>query len=149
MLKTKLNLPNFDFKYKNENSKEYIFDSIRKRYIIITPEEWVRQNIIRYLTDNLQYPKNLMGVEKQIKVFNTIKRPDIIIFNSKLEPKMIVECKRPQITITSKTLNQTIDYYIELKAEYFLLTNGMKHFCCKIENNNCNFINSIPNFDSL
>ena len=149
MFKTKLNLPSFDFKYKIENNNEYIFDSIRKKYIVLTPEEWVRQNIIKFLTENLKYPPNLLGVEKQIKVFNTVKRPDIIVFNNKLEPKMIVECKRPKISINSETLNQTINYFIKLKVEYFLLTNGIKHFCCKIKNNNCNFINSIPNFDNL
>lgn len=149
MAKTKLNLPDFNFKFKNKNKKEYIYDSIRKKYVIVTPEEWVRQNIIRYLIENLHYPHSLIGIEKQIKVFNTIKRPDIVVFNTNLQPKMIVECKRSKITINSKTLNQTINYFLELKADYFLLTNGMKHFCCKIENKSCNFLNSIPNFNNL
>ncbi|MBN2891736.1 MAG: type I restriction enzyme HsdR N-terminal domain-containing protein [Bacteroidales bacterium] len=149
MQKFKLNLPDFEFKTKFEKNDELIFDPIRKKYIILTDEEWVRQNILRYLVDFLKYPQSLLGVEKQIKVFNTIKRPDIIVFNNNLKPKMIVECKRPQIDISNDTLNQAINYFIELKADYFLLTNGLKHFCCKIENNSCKFLEQIPTFDKL
>ena len=140
-----LNLPKFDFKF-HEN---YIFDEIRKKYILLTPEEWVRQNIIKYLNQNLSYPLQLLGIEKQIKVFGTIKRPDIIVFDKKFKPKMIVECKKPEIKITQKTLNQAINYFLELKAEYFLLTNGLRHYCCKITNNTCNFLQEIPSFDKL
>jgi hypothetical protein len=142
---TKLNLPEYNFKFK----ENLIFDEIRKKYIVLTPEEWVRQNIIKFLIKNLNYPAHLIGIEKQIKVFGTIKRPDIIIFDKKLEPIMIVECKKTNIKITEKTLNQTINYFIELKPKYFLLTNGIRHYCCKITNNSCFFLKQIPNYNEL
>ncbi len=144
-----LNLPDFNLKIKNENGKNYIFDILRKKYIQITPEEWVRQNLVHYLIDYLEYPKHLLAIEKQISVFKTIKRPDIIVFGKNFKPLMIVECKRPKIKITEQTLKQTINYFMELKADYFLLSNGLNHYCCKIKNNSCNFIKDIPKFDDL
>lgn len=145
-LKAKLNLPEFQFKYK-EN--KFIFDEFRKKYIVLTPEEWVRQNFLKYLNQYLNYPIHLLGVEKQIDVLGTIKRPDIIVFNNNLKPIMIVECKKPEIKIDITTLNQAIGYYIELKTEYFLLTNGIRHYCCKIINNKCKFLSEIPEFSKL
>lgn len=149
MLKTKLNLPTFDLKLIIKDNKEYVFDPIRKKLILLTEEEWVRQNIIQFLVINLNYPPSLMGVEKQIKVFDTKKRPDIIVFDTNLNAKMIVECKRPKIKIDKNTLNQAIDYFLKLKAEYFLLTNGLNHYCCKTNDNKCEFLNQIPKFKNL
>lgn len=149
MLKQNLNLPKFDFRFKTENNEELIFDIIRKKHIVLTPEEWVRQNIIRYLIENLNYPQSLMGVEKQIKVFNTVKRPDIIVFTNNLKPKMIVECKRPSIKIDNSTMSQAINYFLELKPDYFLLSNGIQHYCCKIVEKKCTFLNQIPPFNEL
>lgn len=144
--KIKLNLPTFKFKFKDD---KYIFDEFRKKYIVLTPEEWVRQNILKYLNEKLEYPKHLLGVEKQIDVLGTIKRPDIIVFDNKLEPKMIVECKNTEVKINQQTLNQAVDYFIKLKTEYFLLTNGIRHYCCKIKNNKCSFLSEIPEFSKL
>ena len=144
--KIKLNLPKFDFKFKDE---KFIFDEFRKKYIVLTPEEWVRQNILKYLNEKLEYPKHLLGVEKQIDVLGTIKRPDIIVFDNNLSPKMIVECKNTEVKINQQTLNQAIDYFIKLKTEYFLLTNGIRHYCCKIKNNKCNFLSEMPKFSKL
>ena len=144
-----LNLPKFDIKIKKQNNKDYIFDIIRKKYIQLTPEEWVRQNLIHFFIDYLNYPPQLLGIEKQINVFNTIKRPDIIVFDKKLKPIMIVECKNTKVKISQQTFNQTVNYYLELKPKYFILSNGINHFCCKIENNSCNFLKEIPNFSDL
>ena len=149
MLKAKLNLPDFQFNIVVQNGKELIFDVIRKKYLVLTEEEWVRQNIIRLLTDVYKYPKQHLGVEKQIKVFDTIKRPDIVVYNSQLVPKMIVECKQPRIQIDKQTLNQAINYYLELNVNFFLLTNGITHFCCKIVERSCEFIDKIPYFSEL
>ncbi|MBN2663157.1 MAG: type I restriction enzyme HsdR N-terminal domain-containing protein [Bacteroidales bacterium] len=145
----KLNLPEFDIKIKKKNNKDYIFDIIRKKYILLTPEEWVRQNLIHYLVKILNYPAQLLGVEKQINVFNTIKRPDIIVFDKKLQPIIIVECKNNKIKITQQTFNQAVNYYLELRPKYFILSNGINHLCCKIEDNNCIFLKEIPNFSDL
>jgi hypothetical protein len=142
----KLNLPTFEFKIKND---KYIFDEIRKKYVHLTPEEWVRQNIIKYLTQKLGYPHYLLGIEKQIKVFNTIKRPDIIIFDKKLNPLMIAEIKQAEIKINQKTFNQALNYYLELKSKYFLLTNGIRHYCCKIKEKKCFFLDKIPKYTDL
>jgi len=145
----KLNLPDFEFKYQIKDNKKFIFDEIRKKYIVLTEEEWVRQNILKYFLSYLNYPKYLLGVEKSIKVFNTIKRPDIVVYSTKLEPKMIVECKKPDVVISKDTLNQAINYYIELKPSFFLLTNGLRHYCCTIVEKELLFLNEIPKFDDL
>lgn len=149
MQNDKLNLPEFDFKFKYSGNKKYIFDIIRKKYIILTPEEWVRQNIIKYLNQNLNYPLHLIGIEKQINVFKTVKRPDLIVFGKNLKPLMIVECKKTSIKINKETFKQTINYYLELKSDYFLITNGINHYCCKISDNKCNFLKKIPKYNNL
>jgi len=145
----KLNFPDYDIKQKTENDKHYVFDIIRKKFIQLTPEEWVRQNLIHHLVKKLKYPAHLLGVEKQINVFNTIKRPDIIVFNNKLKPIMIVECKSASVKISEKTFSQAVNYYLKLKPKYFLLSNGLNNVCCEIIENNCNFLKEIPLFSDL
>ena len=149
MQNDKLNLPEFDFKFKTYGNKKYIFDVIRKKFLVLTPEEWVRQNIIKYLNQNLNYPLHLIAIEKQINVFKTIKRPDLIIFGKNLKPLMIVECKKSSFKINKETFKQTINYYLELKSNYFLITNGIHHYCCKISEKKCNFLKKIPKYDNL
>lgn len=144
-----LNLPQFNLKIKPHNNKEQIFDIIRKKYIINTPEEWVRQNLVHYLIKILKYPAHLIGIEKKITVFNTNKRPDIIIFTPTLNPLVIAECKKPQQQLNHNTLAQTINYYTKLKPKYLLLSNGIKHHFCTIKNKKCLFLNKIPTYNEL
>jgi len=125
---TPLNLPKYHFKLKEEGNKVFIFDSIRKKYLQLTPEEWVRQNIIQFLIEEKNYPKSLFSIEKSIKVSNTNKRVDIAIFNKNREIEVLVECKAPEVKITQKAFDQIARYNLTLNAKYLVVTNGLEHF---------------------
>ena len=128
----KLNLPDFDYKVKKAEGKVWIFDVIRKKFIVLTPEEWVRQHFINYLINTLQYPKALIKVEGGL-IFNQLqKRSDIVIFNREGKPWMLVECKSPESKLSAETLNQASSYNATLKADYITITNGLNHFCSEI-----------------
>ena len=142
-----LNLPKYDFKIIKKNNKNYIFDEIRKKYISLTPEEWVRQNFIKYLISEKKYPKGLISVEMSFQLNRLQKRSDIVVHNRKGKPKMIVECKSPSININQKVIEQIITYNISLKVDYLTITNGLKHYCYKIDYNkpdNSTFIPDLP-----
>ena len=144
----KLNLPLHDIKIKNINSEIYVFDIIRKKNIILTPEEWVRQNFIHYLNKEKNYPLGLMGVEKMVKYNNLKTRADIVLYNTKGEAEMIVECKSPDVKITQDTFNQIAKYYFQLKVDFLVVTNGIQHYCCQMdyEKNEITFLEDIPTF---
>jgi len=123
-----LNLPPFDYKLKNSENKVFIFDVIRKKYIQLTPEEWVRQHWIHHLINKKGYPKSLISVEKQLLVNNLKKRTDIVIYNKLGKPHLIVECKAPSIKITQSVFDQIARYNLSLQAKYLVLSNGLNHF---------------------
>ena len=126
--------------------KTHIFDVVRKKYLLLTPEEWVRQNFIHYLNKEKKYPLGLMGVEQMVK-YNSLKtRADIVIYNLEGKPNVIVECKAPEVKITQDTFNQIAKYNSQLKVKYLIVTNGMKHFCCQMdyENNKITFLEDVP-----
>ena len=126
--------------------KIHIFDEVRKKYLLLTPEEWVRQNFIHYLNKEKKYPLGLMGVEQMVK-YNSLKtRADIVIYNLEGKPNVIVECKAPEVKITQDTFNQIAKYNSQLKVKYLIVTNGMKHFCCQMdyENNKIIFLEDVP-----
>jgi predicted type IV restriction endonuclease len=144
----KLMLPNVALKTKSVEGTIQVFDVIRKKYFVLTPEEWVRQHFIHYLNNEKNYPMGLMGVEKMIK-YNALKtRADIVLYTREGKAKMIVECKAPNIKITQDTFNQIAKYNFKLKVEYLVVTNGMQHFCCRMdyENNSISFLDDIPTF---
>ena len=148
----KLNLPEYQFKIIEKNEKKFIFDEIRKKYLILSPEEWVRQNFIKYLVTEKNYPKGLISIEMHLQLNKQSKRSDIVIFNNKAKPKMIVECKAPSIKLEQKVVEQIIRYNIVLKVNFLIITNGLKHYCYKIDNKNPknnNFIKEIPEYDKL
>ncbi len=141
-------LPNVALKTKSVEGTIQVFDVIRKKYFILTPEEWVRQHFIHYLNNEKNYPMGLMGVEKMIK-YNALKtRADIVLYTREGKAKMIVECKAPNIKITQDTFNQIAKYNFKLKVEYLVVTNGIQHFCCRMdyENNSISFLDDIPTF---
>jgi len=141
-------LPNVALKTKSVEGTIQVFDVIRKKYFVLTPEEWVRQHFIHYLNNEKNYPMGLMGVEKMIK-YNSLKtRADIVLYNREGKAKMIVECKAPNIKITQDTFNQIAKYNFKLKVEYLVVTNGIQHFCCRMdyENNSISFLEDIPTF---
>ena len=133
---------------KSEGEKTYIFDVVRKKYLLLTPEEWVRQNFIHYLNKEKKYPLGLMGVEQMVK-YNSLKtRADIVMYNTEGKANIIVECKAPDVKITQDTFNQIAKYNSQLKVKYLLVTNGMNHYCCKMdyESNRITFLEEIPNY---
>ncbi len=142
----KLNLPTYKFKLKSSENKTLIFDKLRKRYFVLTPEEWVRQHFIQFLVDEKKYPTSLIAIEKQLIINNRKKRTDILIFNTEGNHHIIVECKAPSIKITQDTFDQIARYNLKLKAEYLIVTNGLKHFYCKMdfENETYIFLKEIP-----
>jgi len=128
-----LNFPKYSFRLKSNENKLYIFDPIRKKFIFLTPEEWVRQNVIQYLLTEKKYPKSLTNVEKVIKVKNRIKRYDVVIYNSDGSIFLLVECKAPNIPITQETFDQIARYNFALMSEYLMITNGLDHYFCKMD----------------
>ena len=126
----KLNLPSIDSNIRKEEGKVWIFDLIRKKYIVQTPEEWVRQHFIHYLIHELKYPRALFKVESGL-LFNSLqKRSDIVIHSRDGKPWMLVECKSPTIKLTQKAFNQIAVYNMTIGAKYLAVTNGMVHYCC-------------------
>jgi len=141
-----LSLPIYKLKLKTVEEKIHIFDEVRKKYLLLTPEEWVRQNFIHYLNKEKKYPFGLMGVEQMVK-YNSLKtRADIVIYNLEGKPNVIVECKAPEVKITQDTFYQIAKYNSQLKVKYLIVTNGMKHFCCQMdyENNKIIFLEDVP-----
>lgn len=146
---TKLNLPSYSFKIKNKENKLYIFDMIRKKNVVLTPEEWVRQNFIQFLINEKNYPISLIAIEKQLKVNNLIKRADILIFDKTGNPNIIVECKSSHIRITQEAFDQIARYNLKLSADYLIVTNGLQHFYCKMDHRQMKyiFLKDIPNYN--
>ncbi len=128
-----LNLPQYKFKIKNSENKALIFDKIRKKYMVLTPEEWVRQNYVTFLIEEKKYPISLITIEKKLTVNGLTKRSDILVFNTKGEPEIIVECKSPSVKITQDTFDQIARYNLKLNANYLIITNGLQHLYCKID----------------
>lgn len=128
----KLNLPEFDYRLKKAEGKLWIFDVIRKKYIVLTPEEWVRQHFLHYLLAVKKYPRSLIKVEGGLTYNELQKRTDIVIYNRQGKPWMIVECKSPSISVSEATLTQASVYNSSLQAGYLSVTNGLVHFCALI-----------------
>jgi len=141
-----LNLPPYPFKITDENGQLSLFDEIRKRTIIITPEEWVRQHFVQYLIRQKNYPKSLIKLEGGHKLHGKQKRSDIIAFNSAGEKILLVECKAPSVTIDQKVFDQVARYNIVHKIGLLAVTNGLQHFYCRInfEQQNYRFIEELP-----
>lgn len=144
----KLSFPNYEFRLKKIDEKRFIFDEIRKKYIELTAEEWVRQNCIKFLINKKNYKSQLIAVEKKIILNNLTKRFDIIAYDNNGEPNLLVECKAPNIAIRQETFDQIITYNRVINSKYLMITNGIIHYYCKIDNidNKINFLKDIPNY---
>ncbi len=123
-----LNLPTCDLKIKSEEGNQFVLDIVRKKYVVLTPEEWVRQHFIHLMINHLNYPKALLKVESGLSYFKSAKRSDITLMDKSGSLFMITECKAPEVKLNQKALNQISVYNKELKAKYVSLTNGMQHF---------------------
>jgi hypothetical protein len=144
----KLNLPTYDFKLKSNEKHTLIFDNLRKKYFVLTPEEWVRQHYVQFLIEEKKYPVSLIAIEKQLTINNLKKRTDIVIFDTSGNPDIIVECKAPHIKISQDTFDQIARYNLKLNAKYLILTNGIAHYYCQMdfENETYIFLNEIPDY---
>jgi len=143
-----LNLPTYKFRIKSSENKFFIFDIIRKKHVVLTPEEWVRQHYVWFLIEEKKYPISLIAVEKKLTINKLTKRTDILIFDASGNPDIIVECKAPSVKITQETFDQIARYNLKLKANYLIITNGLEHFYCKMnfENECYDFLRTIPSF---
>ena len=135
-----LNLPPFKYKLKSNENKTFIFDVVRKKYVVLTPEEWVRQHIIHFLTQQKGYPKSLISIEKQVVVNKLSKRTDIVVYTNKGLPYIIVECKAPSVKITQKAFDQIARYNLKLQADYLIVSNGLKHYFAQLDTIKQDFI---------
>jgi hypothetical protein len=142
----KLNLPEYNFRTKTEDGKPLIFDSIRKKFVVLTPEEWVRQNFIQYLKTEKKYPETLMAVEKQIMLNQTQRRFDLLVYSRNGQPHLIAEFKAPGIKITQETFDQVVRYNMALRVEKVVVSNGLQHFACEIDyaKNSFQYLPEIP-----
>ena len=146
-----LNLPPFDIKIQQRDGKSFIFDPLRKKYIALTPEEWVRQHFVHLLTDYKGYPKGLLANEVQLNLNGTKKRCDTVLFNKDLSARMIVEYKAPHVEITQAVFDQITRYNMVLKVDYLIVSNGLRHYCCHIGYNTMRytFLPDIPAYTDL
>ncbi|MDR0981802.1 MAG: type I restriction enzyme HsdR N-terminal domain-containing protein [Culturomica sp.] len=124
----KLTLPPFDYKLKKQNDLRMIFDVIRRKYVVITPEEWVRQHIIHYLINYKHYPKSLLCVEKEVEINGLKRRYDLISFDRQGRVLLVVECKAPEIELSQTVFDQAFEYNVSLCAPFIAVTNGLQHF---------------------
>ena len=147
----KLNLPEYSFRIKTTEGKSFIFDSLRKKHVRLTPEEWVRQNFVQFLIAEKKYPVSLIAVEAGVKVNNNPQRADLIIFNRTGNPLLVAEFKAPEVKIDQKAFDQIVRYNMQLKVPFLIVSNGLQHYCCKInyDDNAYAFMNEIPEFADI
>lgn len=145
-----LNLPPYEFAI-NQETLPKIFDFIRKKYVMLTPEEWVRQNFLKFLVTEKTYPKSLILIEQTLKVHQMKKRCDAVVYNNLGLPIMIIEFKKPEVPINQLVFDQIARYNIPLKVKYLIVSNGLQHYCSMLdyENNTYAFLDSIPPYASL
>lgn len=148
---TQLNLPAYDFKTVKKKDKTLIFDSFRKAWFVLTPEEWVRQHFLIWMTEELAYPKGLIAVEASLK-YNTLSmRADAVVYDKQGKPLMLIECKAPHVSITQQTFEQAARYNYSFRTQYLALTNGMEHYCCRIDltSGKLIFLENFPTFSEI
>ncbi|HNW97431.1 MAG TPA: type I restriction enzyme HsdR N-terminal domain-containing protein [Bacteroidales bacterium] len=146
-----LNLPEYSFRFRQRNDKTQVFDIIRKKYIVLTPEEWVRQNFVAWLIHEKKFPTGLIGIEKEITLNGLKKRYDIVIYNLNHRPEMLIECKAPDIAVSQKVFDQIAIYNMVMHVKYLIVTNGLEHFCCTMdfEKQKYFFLDDIPEYTQL
>lgn len=140
-----LQYPSYPFKIKALNGKDQIFDPFRKSWVLLTPEEWVRQNLLQYLVQNLHYPASLIAIEKEIKLGELSKRFDIVVYKNEL-PWMIIECKEAKVALNEKTMLQILQYQQVLMAQYLFMSNGHETIGAKIESGKLQALQNFPEY---
>ena len=146
-----LNLPHFEIKIAEKNDRTYVFDVLRKKYIALTPEEWVRQHFVHYLLEHKGYPAHLLTNEVELTIGSKKLRCDSLLYGKDTKPRMIIEYKAPYIKITQKVFNQIYAYNLILNADYLIISNGLQHIICKVDYSNKRyvFLKDIPDYNEL
>ena len=146
-----LNLPKYGIKIKNDKGHQSIFDVLRRKYVALTPEEWVRQHFVHFLIEHKGYPKALMANEIQLAIGNKKLRCDSVLYDRTLRPRMIIEYKAPTVNITQKVFDQITIYNMLLHVDYLVVSNGIKHYCCRMDyaNQKYLFLEDIPDYQNL
>lgn len=148
-MESSLIYPTFNVRIKHENGKAFVFDEIRKKWILLTPEEWVRQHLLNHLIHAKNIPASLISVEKEINLNNTKKRYDAVVYDKAMKPVLLIECKAPDIAITETTLEQTLRYNLILGVKFLLITNGLKEFVIGVENGKSKLLLELPDYNQL
>ena len=145
----KLNFSDYSFRFKNSENKVSVFDEIRKKFIVLTPEEWVRIHVVQYLIQEKNYPKSLINVEKLIRINTISKRYDIVVYQPNGEIFLLIECKKPDVSINQLVFDQIARYNLTLKAKYLMVTNGLNHYFCQMdfEQERYVFLKDIPDYE--
>lgn len=146
-----LNLPQTDLRLEKRGDTMYVFDILRRRYIKVTPEEWVRQHFVHFLLEHKGYPTGLMSNEVSLSLNGTTKRCDTVLYDQHASPRMIVEYKAPHIQLSQKVFDQISRYNVVLRVPYLIVSNGIAHYCCHVdyEHGNYQFLRDIPRYEDL
>ena len=146
-----LNLPAYDVRLSDEGGRRRIFDVLRRRYVALTPEEWVRQHFVHFLMDVKGYPQALLTNEVELRLGDKNLRCDTLLYGKEMAPRMIIEYKAPHIKIQQKTFDQVVAYNLLLKVDYLVVSNGLEHYCCRMdyERNSYEFLKDIPAYGEL
>jgi hypothetical protein len=145
----RINFGKYHFRIKKKGEQQFIFDIIRKKFVALTPEEWVRQHWIHYLIDDATYPRSLIAVEMNITVNELSKRCDIVVYDRSGKPCLIIECKSPDVKISQKVFDQIARYNLALQLKYLIVSNGKQHYGCEIDfgKRSYEFIEVLPRID--
>lgn len=146
-----LTLPPFDARIKKQHDKTLILDMLRRKYVALTPEEWVRQHFVHYLVERLGYPQALLANEVELHIGEKRLRCDTILYNRSLQPLAIIEYKAPHIALQQKVLQQIAAYNLLLHVDYLMISNGVQHYCCQMdyEHHSYRFLDSIPSYSKI
>ena len=146
-----LNLPQYPIKIKEEGGTKYIFDAIRKKYLVLQPEEWVRQNFIEFLIKDKGFKASLIAIEKGLKLNELQKRADIVVYDNQAQPIVLIECKAPKVKISQEVFEQVARYNMVFKVPYLIVTNGLEHYCAKVDfrANSFEFLEDVPDYKEL
>jgi hypothetical protein len=146
-----LNLPPYEARIKDEKGRRTIFDFLRRRYVALTPEEWVRQHFVHFLVEHKGYPKGLLANEKELRVGEKKLRCDTLLYNRVLAPQMIIEYKAPDVALTQRVFDQITVYNMLLRVDYLIVSNGLQHYCCRMdyEQQRYEFLKEIPEYGEL
>ena len=146
-----LNFPSYNFDVRNADGSVVILDRVRQRFVPLTPEEWVRQHLIQYLVEDLDVPKGFIALEASIPAHDRNYRADVVVYDRNMQPVLIAECKNPSVKIKQDVFDQIGLYNTVCKAPYLLVTNGLQHYCCRVDHKNreSRFTNELPSYQKM